>query len=90
MKRAYTAPKDSERCQAHADTAAGNDGGQCTHRRKYGTLCQQHAARAYLEALKALQQCYEHLGWNPAKVPAYVAEDARAFLSKFGESSIAS
>lgn len=31
---------------------------------------------------KALRQCYDHLGWNPAKIPAYVAEDARALLEE--------
>jgi hypothetical protein len=34
------------------------------------------------ELVKALQQCYDHLGWNPAKVPAHVADDALAALKK--------
>lgn len=34
------------------------------------------------ELTAALQQCYDHLGWNPAKVPAYVAEDALVALTK--------
>ncbi len=55
MKRAYTAPVDSERCEAHADTAAGNEGGRCMHRRKYGALCQQHAARAYPKLVEVLR-----------------------------------
>jgi hypothetical protein len=36
------------------------------------------------DLLKALEQCYAHLGWAPAKVPAYVADDARAAIERAG------
>ena len=94
-RRRYTAPLDSERCVAQADTAAGNDGGVCMHRRKYGALCTQHAARAYPElvaALRLYQAAFESIHpitgeafceFLPAITP--VVKEARALLAKLGE-----
>lgn len=34
------------------------------------------------DLLAALKQCYAHMGWRPAKVPAHVADDALAAITK--------
>jgi hypothetical protein len=86
-KRAYTAPIDSERCIANAVTAAGNEGGRCMHRSRYGRLCQQHAANAYpklIEALQLIERAFWTDGESKAECIADLRSIAKAALRELG------
>lgn len=86
MKRAYTAPVDSERCDAQAVTAANGEGCRCMHRSRHGKFCQQHAYQRAAGAMKAALAALT----QPATFPADI-EAARSYLrgalSELGEES---